>query len=86
MLAARETEVDRCKLIRAEMVGMQDELDRETERLASSLKERWEEEDQQIAAEVRGAHGVLVSGDRVLLTSPVNSIVPPVSKSDWVVR
>lgn len=70
MLAARQAEVDRCKLIRAEMVGMQDELDRETERLASSLKERWEEEDQQIEAEVRGAHLVLISGDRVLLTSP----------------
>lgn len=54
--------MDRCKLIREEMVGLQDELDRETERLASSLRERWQEEDEQIAAEVSG--GTRVTGIR----------------------
>eukprot|EP00752_Nemacystus_decipiens_P008396 g7506.t1 len=51
-LAAREAEVDRSKLFRAAMAGLQDELDRETERLSLSVKERWEEENEQIAAEV----------------------------------
>eukprot|EP00903_Cladosiphon_okamuranus_P015742 g14530.t1 len=54
-LAAREAEVVRCKLIRAEIVGLQDDLDRETERLATSLRARREEEDEQIAAEVSTA-------------------------------
>lgn len=39
------------------MAGLQDDLDRETERLATSTRERREEEDEQIAIEVRGATG-----------------------------
>lgn len=42
-------------------MGLQDEVDRETERLAASLRERREEEDQQIEAEVRGAPMLLLS-------------------------
>lgn len=37
------------------MVGLQDDLDRETERLATSLRGRREEEDEQIVAEVGAA-------------------------------
>lgn len=52
-------------------MGTQDELDREAERLATSLMERREEEDGQIAAEVRGARIIyrvgLVHWLRVLL-------------------
>lgn len=52
MLAAREAEVDLCEVIRTEMVGLQHELDKETERVAASLRKRREEEDEQIKAEV----------------------------------
>lgn len=52
MLAAREAEVDLCALIRSEMTGLQHELDRETERVAISLRKHREEEDEQIKAEV----------------------------------
>lgn len=34
-------------------MGLQEELDRETERLATSIRERREEEDEQIVTEVR---------------------------------
>lgn len=52
MLAAREAEVDLCALIRMEMMSLQHELDMETERVATSLRKRREEEDEQVTAEV----------------------------------
>ncbi|CAM9218663.1 unnamed protein product, partial [Hapterophycus canaliculatus] len=58
-LAAREAEVDRCGLFREEMEGLQHELDRETERLATSLRERREEEERQIVSEVSLAESSL---------------------------
>lgn len=54
VLAAREAELNRCQLVQADMVHLQQELDRETERLATSLRERREEEEEQILAEVGG--------------------------------
>lgn len=53
MVAAREVEVGLCALVRTEVAGMQHELDRETERVAISLRKHREEEDEQIKAEVR---------------------------------
>lgn len=52
VLAAKEAEVDRCRLVQADVVYLQQELDRETERLATSLRERREEEEEHFLAEV----------------------------------
>ncbi|CAN0412465.1 unnamed protein product, partial [Ectocarpus sp. 12 AP-2014] len=52
MLAAREAEVERCDLFRKEMLGVQHEVDEEAKRVAASLREWREEQEQQIKAEV----------------------------------
>ncbi|CAM9282717.1 unnamed protein product [Ectocarpus sp. 12 AP-2014] len=52
MLAAREAEVERCDLFRKEMMGVQREVDEEAKRVAASLREWREEQEQQIKAEV----------------------------------
>ncbi|CAB1117471.1 unnamed protein product [Ectocarpus sp. CCAP 1310/34] len=52
MLAAREAEVERCDLFRNEMMGVQHEVDEEAKRVAASLREWREEQEQQIKAEV----------------------------------
>ncbi|CAM9867054.1 unnamed protein product, partial [Ectocarpus sp. 13 AM-2016] len=52
MLAAREAEVERCYLFRKEMMGVQRDVDEEAQRVAASLREWREEQEQQIKAEV----------------------------------
>lgn len=53
MLAAREAEVERCDLFRKEMLGVQHEVDEEAKRVAASLRDWREEQEQQIKAEVK---------------------------------
>ena len=53
MLAARQEETDRCELFRKEIAALANELDSETERLASALRARRLEEDELSKAEVR---------------------------------
>ncbi|CAM9328736.1 unnamed protein product, partial [Ectocarpus sp. 8 AP-2014] len=59
MLAAREAEVERCDLFRKEMLGVQHEVDEEAKRVAASLREWREEQEQQIKAEVSFAASCL---------------------------
>ncbi|CAM9885497.1 unnamed protein product [Ectocarpus sp. 4 AP-2014] len=55
MLAAREAQVERCDLFRKETMGVQHEVDEEAKRVAASLREWRDEQEQQIKAEVSSA-------------------------------
>ncbi len=60
VLAAKEVEADRCQLVQADVLFLQQELDRETERLAASLRERRDEEEEHFLSEV-GSTGTVSS-------------------------
>lgn len=53
MLSSRQEEADRCALFREEIAALANDLDVETDRLASALREWRVEEDELSKAEVR---------------------------------